>query len=363
MTKKQAANKSILDSREEIKKIDKSGALASAEALADQVRHAWKDVQKLEFTPQSEIKNVVIAGMGGSGLGGHVIKYLFKEQLTVPFEKVNSYTLPGHIDQHTLVVLSSYSGDTEEILSCAQQAEKAGAQIMVITAGGKLKTLAEEKNYTRFIINPVHNPSQQPRMAIGYSVFGIIGLLSKAGIFKLEEHEVEETITTIIKTIEQCQIEVGQESNLAKLIAYTCIERRAILVAGEFLTGAIHVSANQFNENAKAFADYKLIPEINHHLMEGLKFPKNNDSGHVFLFINSNLYLDRNQKRMALTQQVVEQNDIETLKIDLQSETKLTQVFELLTLFGFANLYLGFLEGIDPCPIPFVDWFKAELNK
>ena len=115
------------------------------------------------------------------------------------------------------------------------------------------------------------------------------------------------------------------------------------------------------SENAKIFADYKVIPEINHHLMEGLQFPRTNPLHHVFLFINSELYRERIQKRMRLTQEVVEQNEIETIHIDLTSDTKLTQVFELITLMAYTGFYLSILEGLNPSPIPFVDSFKEAL--
>lgn len=362
MPQSQPLDKSIIDSKEQISKYDKSNMLGSIESLADQIKHAWEETQQIEFTSSAKINNIVMAGMGGSGLGADVISYLFKDELSIPLNVINSYTLPGHVDENTLVMLSSYSGNTEEILSCAKQAQEKNAQIMIIAAGGKLKEIAEENNYTFYLVNPKYNPSNQPRMAIGYSIFGQIGLLAKAGIINLTNEQINETITSIIRVIEDNNVEVTPEENQAKLLAYTCIERRPALVASEFLSGAVHVSTNQFNENAKMFTDYKLVPELNHHLMEGLRFPKSNADSHIFLFINSLLYSDKNQKRMKLTQQVVEDNNIETLSIELKSETKIGQALELITLFAFTNFYVAMLEQIDPSPITFVNWFKEKLK-
>jgi glucose/mannose-6-phosphate isomerase len=134
-------------------------------------------------------------------------------------------------------------------------------------------------------------------------------------------------------------------------------------VGAEFLEGALHVASNQFNENAKIFADYKIIPEINHHLLEGLDFPKSNPLNHFFIFFQSKLYHPRNQKRLSLTKELLEKKGIDGTMVNLESENKITQVFELITLTSFANLYLAFLENIDPCPIKSVDWFKAQLKK
>ncbi|HEX9817303.1 MAG TPA: bifunctional phosphoglucose/phosphomannose isomerase, partial [Patescibacteria group bacterium] len=345
---------SILDFREQMAQLDKQNALGSIEALADQVKHAWEAIQAIEFSFPDDLDNVVVAGMGGSALGADVFKHLFADQLDVPFEIYNGYNLPAYVDDETLVVLSSYSGSTEEVLFCAKQAKEMGAQVAVITAGGKLGELARLENYPTYLIDPVHNPSNQPRMAIGYAITGLIGLLVKAGLVTITDQEIEEVVTTIIRTAEKLGPETAQADNQAKILTYTCIERRPILVASEFLVGAVHVATNQFNENAKIFADYKVVPELNHHLMEGLKFPKSNVGSHVFLFFNSELYLPRNQKRMKITQQIVEENGVDTLVVDLQSETKLNQVFELITLMAYVNFYTAMLEGIDPSPIPFV---------
>lgn len=354
---------SILDSREEIAKLDKSNMLGSIESLADQIKHAREETKKIRFTAGEEIRNVVLAGMGGSALGPDVVKHLYKEKFKVPYDFVNSYSLPGYVDQNTLVVLSSYSGTTEEVLSCAQEAQTRKAQIMIMTGGGKLAELAKKNSYSAYIIDPKHNPSNQPRMAIGYTIVGTIGLLAAAKIISLSDSEIEETMTTILHTDERCRVEVGQDSNPSKALAYTMIDRKPVLVGSEFLSGAIHVSNNQFNENAKIFVDYKVVPEINHHLLEGLKYPSSNSSTQVFVFINSKLYHPRNQARMKLTREAVDKAHIDTTAIDLEQTSKLTQVFESITTFAYANFYTAMLEGIDPSPIPTVDWFKKELKK
>lgn len=354
---------SILDSRERIAQFDESNMLGSIEALADQVKHAWEDTRSITFSPTAEIKNVVVSGMGGSGLGADVIKQLYKSNLKVPFDTVNSYDLPGYVNENTLVVLSSYSGTTEETLSCAKDAQARHAQIMIVTAGGGLEALAKEHGYTMYKINPTHNPSNQPRMAIGYAIMGMLGLLAHAGVFELTKQDVEDAVGAILSVDEHSRVEVQQEENQAKLIAFNLIDRRGVLVASEHLVGAAHTSTNQFNENAKTFVDYKVVPEINHHLLEGLRFPGSNAVNHLFVFITSELYSQRNQARMKLTQEVVDKQNIDTLEVKMLSESKLGQVFELITLFGYANFYLAMLENIDPTPIPHVDWFKEQLKR
>lgn len=352
----------ILNSREELAKIDKSNMLGSIEALAKQVEHAWTDTQNITFPKKSKIENVVVAGMGGSGLGADVIKNLFKSELKIPFDFIHSYDLPNYVNQNTLVILSSYSGTTEETLAGAKDAINRDAQVAVISAGGKLSELAATHGWPIYRIDPIHNPCNQPRMAIGYSVFGTIDLCHQAGIISLSDEKVRAVQVTIKQQLAKCSVEVKADKNPAKMLAYAMLDRRGILVGAEFLEGAVHVGANQINENAKAFADYKVIPEINHHLMEGLKYPKTNSHTHVMFFVNSKLYHPKNQKRMTITQELVDENGIETIAVEMTAKTKIEQVFETITLFAFAGYYLSMLEGIDPSPIPFVDSFKAKLK-
>ncbi len=352
-----------IDSREKIAKIDVSNMLGSIEALGKQIEHAWKDTRGIEFTPTAEIRNVVVAGMGGSALGADVILHLFKEQLTVPLYVNRTYSLPNYVDEHTLVLLSSYSGTTEEVLTVAKIAQEKNAQIMVIASGGDLVELATQKNYPLYIIDPIHNPSDQPRMAIGYSVFGTIALLAKAGIISLTDADVAAVVEVINQKVVECTVEVPSEANPAKTLAFLTIDRLPFFVVGDFLEGAAHVVANQHNENAKAFANFTVVPEMNHHLMEGLHFPLSNTSTHLFVFVQSVLYDPKISIRIKLTQQIVEENTIETTAIPLQSSSKLTQVFELITVFSFAGFYLSMLEGIDPSPIPTVDSFKEMLSR
>ncbi len=259
-----------IDSREEIAKLDKSNMLSSIEAIAKQVEHAWADTKDINVDLKKPAKQVVVTGMGGSGLGADVIKNLFKAELTVPFDFVHSYTLPEYVGPETLVILSSYSGTTEEVIACADQVLEKKAEVACITSGGTLAELAEKNNWPIYIIDPIHNPCDQPRMAIGYSVFGTIGLCAQAGLFSITDEQVIAVQKTIKQKLAACSVETEKDSNSAKMLAYEMVDRKSVIVASEFLEGAAHVAANQGNENAKSFVDYKIVPELNHHLMEGL---------------------------------------------------------------------------------------------
>lgn len=352
---------SILDSRQQIAEVDLDNMLGSVEALAHQVTHAWHDTQQLTWQASKEISNVVVSGMGGSGLGADVIKNLFKAQLQVPFDFVHDYTLPGYVNEKSLVVLSSYSGNTEETLSGAKQAIERNAQVMVISAGGKLVDLAKQHNWTLYQIDPQFNPCNQPRMAIGYAVMGTIGLVSKANLINLTQIEINQVVQSIAQVVAANTVEIATDKNPAKQLAFDMIDRKTIFVGAEFLIGAIHTAANQANENAKAWTDYAVIPEINHHLMEGLKFTGGLQHTGLIVLLQSKLFHPQNQKRILLTKDIFEEAGFQTQLLLLTSPTPLTQVFESITLLGFANFYLSMLHGLNPSPIPIVESFKKRL--
>jgi len=356
-------NIQTLESRKELKKHDPDDVLGSIEALADQVRHAWHETQQISLTKIKNPQNVIVAGMGGSALGASVVKHLFKDELTVPFVINNDYDLPAFVDNQTLVILSSYSGNTEEVLECAKQAKAKKAMIVVICSGGKLADLAKQNNYPTYLIKAKYNPSNQPRMAIGYAITGLIGILAKLKLLNINNKQIDEVTQTILITSDLCAVEVEAENNPAKSLTIALVDRKPNLVAAEFLTGATHVASNQFNENAKTFANYYQIPEMNHHLLESLEFPKSNQADSIFIFFDSALYHPQNKTRVKLTQEAVEKQGCVALSVVIHADNKLCQVFELITLASYTNYYLAILNGINPSLIPIVDWFKEKLAR
>lgn len=356
-------SKSVLDSRSSMKNLDLSNVLGSVEQLPDQIEHAWTTLHAMKVPSEySKVSRIVVSGMGGSALGAHVIKTLFKDTLKQPLEVVNHYQLPAYVDQDTLVVLSSYSGTTEETLISAEDAKKRGAKIAVIAAGGSLLELAKKNNYPHFHIDPKFNPSNQPRMAIGYSVFGQLGLFHAIGLITIKDEEVKELVALLRKNNSYLAPE-SIEKNTAKYLAYAAFDKMVVLVGAEHLEGATHVFNNQLNENAKNFTDFITIPELNHHYMESLSFPKHIKDSVMFIMVNSNLYHPRVQARFPLTKDVIEQNGFEVQFVQAVWKSKLAQVWETIQLGAYTNFYLSMLNGINPAPIPWVDYFKEKLGK
>lgn len=353
---------SILDSRDQIKSIDQSNLLGSVESLADQILDALEQTKSIVIPDNyKSIKNVIVSGMGGSALGSHIIKSLFKSELQVPFEVVSHYELPGYVSSDSLVLLSSYSGTTEETLATAQQAKTVGAKVMVITSGGTLADMAHENNWPLYLIQATFNPSNQPRLAIGYAIAGQLVLFAKAGVLPDQSLSLTKTATNLKTMVSELSPEIAD--NPAKHLAFAAFDKHLIFVGAEHLIGAAHVVNNQVNENAKTLTSEWHLPEFNHHYLEALSYPKLAKDTTIFLIFNSALYHPRLQKRVLITKDLLEQKGYEVHTILATASTKLEQVFEIIQIGEFMALYLPMLYGIDPSAIPNVDWFKAEMAK
>lgn len=354
----------ILNSREQIMELDRSNVLGSIEQIGSQVQQVWEIAKTLQFDPTyREVTNVVVAGMGGSVLGTHVIQTVFKDELKVPVTIVPDYTLPEFVNEKTLVIASSYSGSTEETLAATQDAINKGAKVTGITSGGKLAELLRGHNLPVLVFEPTYNPSNQPRMGLGYSIFGQIALFAQAGLLRVSDSSYQAVLKAIADAHLLSGVSIMDESNPAKLLAFDFSTHIPVITAAGHLEGNAHVFANQLNENAKTYSEYRVIPELNHHLMEGLKFPINLDRAIMFFLVESDLYLQSNRVRTTLTAEVLEKNKIEHRSIKLESATKLEQAFEMLVFGAYTSFYLSMLHGIDPAPIPWVDWFKNQLKQ
>ncbi|MBI4225499.1 hypothetical protein HY612_00105 [Candidatus Roizmanbacteria bacterium] len=353
-----------LDDKEKIKKLDKSNVYGSVEDLYKQCTHAWRDTKNLSV-PSSyrQVNKILLTGMGGSGLGARIIESVYGPSLKFPIARLNEYDLPYWVDENTLVICSSFSGTTEETVENAKQSQKRGAKWMAIGTGETLIELAKKFNVPFYQIVPTYNSSKQPRLAIGYSVVGQLVMTSRTGLFNLSEKEVQKIVSILKRTVNDLNLSVGMAKNKAKQVAKQIYEKKVIFVAARHLIAAAHTAKNQMNENAKHFSAIFDIPELNHHLMEGLRFPTSNRKDLIFVFVKSKLYPKRIQERVEITEEVVRKNNIKTITWSAKSEDLLSQVFEFIQFFAYVNFYLSMLNNLDPAPIPWVDYFKTKLGQ
>lgn len=342
----------------DLKKLDKSNVLGSIELFSKQCLQAIEETAKLKIPNlEGEVGNIIIPGMGGSAFAPEIVKTLFAQEIKIPYEIIRGYHLPGYVSKKSLVIISSYSATTKEAISCGKEAIDIGCPVFVICSyreQNELFLLAKEKGLPGYVFKEAYNPSLQPRLGGGYMVCGHAGLLIKAGLINL-------TFENLIEVILEAQRFVSKDQ--AQQLAQDLFGTFPILVASEFLEGAIHGFANQLNESAKTNSAYHFIPELNHHRMEGLEFPEEFKRIGAFVFYPSNLYDEQVQKRYQLTREIVEKNGYKTLEFRPQGKNKISQAFETIIFNSYVSFYLAMLYGKDPSLIPWVDYFKEQLNK
>lgn len=352
-----------LDSLAAIQKLDTQNVSASIDSLPEQIGQTWDEVKQIEIPKEySDAKNIVLAGMGGSALGGRISQYLFSDMIRGPLEVVTGYHLPHYVGSETLVILYSYSGSTEETIACAHEAIKQKSKPFIVATDGELAEFAKENNLPCYIFTPKFNPSNQPRMSLGYSVTVMLGLLSNTSFVSIDDIQIKDLIVHTQKIVDQYNVRVQTDQNQAKSLAHKLAHKIPVLISSEHLWGVAHAVKNQFNENAKTFTANFDVPELNHHLLEGLQFPQLAHQILHFVLFESNLYSDRVQKRYPITAEVIEKNKYPVSSYKLQASTKLEQSFEMLTFGSYVGFYLSMLNGIDPAPIPWVDYFKENLK-
>jgi glucose/mannose-6-phosphate isomerase len=301
--------------------------------------------------------------MGGSGLAAHVVQSLFRDQLGVPFDVVHGYELPKTVGPKTLYIVVSYSGNTEEPLVTLPLAQQRGAKVLVITTGGKLADIATRQKIPAYIFSDDHNPCRQPRMGVGYNLTALLAILNRLGYVDITDGEFEIALRTIKQASQKFDLTKSEAGNPAKKIALGLKGSMPIVVGSEFLEGNAHIMSNQINENGKNFATYFIVPELNHHLLEGLENPGKWVKGICFFFLESQLYDERNRRRIAITRQIITRLSGQSISYKLSGQNRLAQVLESVCLGSYVSYYLAMLNQLNPTPIPWVDYFKKRLAK
>ena len=328
-----------------------------------QLEQSWDEVSKIELpSGYKDIQNVVFSGMGGSALGARMTDaFITENRLQVPFEIFTEFHIPDYADHSTLAIISSYSGSTEETLNSLKMARQKKCKIFGITTGGKLAKFIEREKIPAYIFDPINNPSGQPRMSLGYASGAVLSILTRLGLAHIAEADIGETIEVMFSVIKELDENVPEHNNIAKNFVKKINGKAPVIVASEHLLGSAHALKNQFNESAKTYAMLFDLPELNHHLMEGLSHPQQLKKLIHFVFITSDLYPERVKVRYPLTADVVKKNGVDYDIYHASAHTKLSQVYEVLVFGSFVVYYLTKSLGINPMMIPWVDYFKQKL--
>lgn len=338
--------------------------LKSVEALPHQLQQSFSESLKVNFPKDYKtVKNIVVCGMGASQWPARIVRALFKQELKIPYQVNSDYSLPGFVDKNTLVILSSYSGTTEEPIFCARRARELGAYLTAVTSGGEIASYLKQIGSPVYAFIPIYNPSNQPRIGFGYGVGGHLGLLLNLGFLQIKKDVIQKSLDQMAPLLKDFMIDVPTTINPAKQLAQKLFQKYPYYIVSEFLIGVGNGIQNQTNETAKSISSFRVIPELNHHLMEGLKFPNELKNLLTFVFFYSSFYSEKIQKRFTITKDVVEQNNINTIWLELKGRSKVEHVLYLMGLGSYMSMYLAALYGQDPSVIPFVDYFKNKLKE
>lgn len=311
---------------------------------------AKKIASAAEFqTPKNEIRNVLICGMGGSGIGGSLVSSWLEDELQVPVSIVKDYTIPAFVSKHTLVIGSSYSGNTEETLSAVEQAVAKGAHLIGITSGGRMQEICESNGFDVVVV-PGGNP---PRTALAFSLVQLVNIFVNLGM--ADEQRMNE-LSAARQLIVDDETHIKEEAH--KLAEY--LKGKVGILYGTSDFEPVLVRARQqFNENSKALCWHHVLPEMNHNELVGWG---GGDDRFATVFFDTSGNHPSNNRRIEITKEKI--SDRSTIhSVVAKGNSKIEQSIYIINIVDWASLYLSELKEVDPIDIAVIDYLKSELSK
>lgn len=325
------------------------------EGFAQQLRDAMDIGEKATVTFSGfKYNNVVIAGMGGSGIGGNLIQSYVADKLSVPVVLNKGYTIPSFVGRDTLFIASSFSGNTEETIAAVRAAMRSDASVCFVTSGGELLRLAKDNNMP-FITIP--GESQQPRTCLGYSVILMLYLLYHA---ELLDNTFKTEVRQSIDLLEELS---GSIKVQASALANAFHNKLPMLYVSDAMEPVAVRFQQQINENAKQLSHVNVFPEMNYNEVEGWQHPENLYGQLMVLLIKTSYDHPRVRLRMDLTKKIFESKVQDVLEMEARGATFLEQAFHLIHMFDWVSVYLAELNNVDPNTIDNINYLKGELSK
>lgn len=316
-----------------------------------QLTEAMAIGEKANFTtPQNEIRNVIITGLGGSGIGGSIIAQVTEKEIKIPVLVNKDYFLPNYVDQHTLVIVSSYSGNTEETVQCFEMALEKKAKICCVTAGGKILEMAKSKNID-YIVIPGGRP---PRSAIAYSFTQLFYVLHGYNLIS------DAFKAALKKSVELIDHEEEHIMSEAYYLAEKLHKKIPVIYSAANYEGVAIRFRQQINENSKMVCWHHVLPEMNHNELVGWTIA--NKKLAVIFFRNEDDY-NRTQARMNLTKQVVSKYTPYVFEVFSKGASQLEKTFYLIHFGDWVSWYLSEIRDIDATEVNVIDFLKGELAK
>lgn len=349
-----------LDDVTTLVELDREEMLGHVAALPQQCRDAWTSIRSLELPAgHMQVNKVVIVGMGGSAIGGDLAAAVAAGSSAVPILVHRDYELPAHVDRQTLVIGSSYSGNTEETLSAFQAARERGCPLLAITTGGELARLAREWRVPLVSFDY----RSQPRAALGYSFVSLLGVLQALGTVDDLSPHLEEALAILEARGAELAPVIPLAQNGAKQLARELHGHLPIVVGAGPLAPAARRWKTQFNENSKGWAYFEVLPEMDHNALSGSHSPAEMAGWVRVLFLRGKGLHPRNQLRVDLTQQILEEQGVACHQVAIPGKSSLAQILAAVQLGDYVSCYLAALYGSDPTDIGAIIGLKRQMAR
>lgn len=320
------------------------------EGFTKQLQEALDIANDAVLTPKHNVQNIVVTGLGGSGIGGTILSELVQSECPVPIIVNKDYFLPDFVNSNTLVIISSYSGNTEETLSAMKQAIDKNAQIVCVTSGGEVHAIAQKYKYDTIII-PGGNP---PRSCIGYSLVQLLKIIQFNGFVKTDLlNQIKSTITLLDNEREAIKVE-------SAIIAKKLLNKIPVIYSLGSCEGTAVRFRQQINENSKMLCWHHTLPEMNHNELVG--WTEKNDALAVITFRTSFDY-QRTIKRYELCKEIFAKYSHSVTDITAKGVSKVEQFFYLIYIGDWISCYIADLKNIDAVEVNVITHLKNELAK
>ena len=349
---------SVLDDPD-LLKLDAADMFGRIRNLGTELIRAWDESEGFELPPAAmKASSVVIAGMGGSATAGDYFAALCARTAEIPVVVIRGYSLPNYVSDRSVVVVSSYSGNTEESLSCYDDAWKRGATIIAATTGGQLAERA------RIDSVPVYTITYRasPRAAIAHSLAPLLRMGLELGICAVDAGQVRAAGALHHEwVVRDLDPGIPHGRNGAKKLAEDLRGRIPLVLGAEHLTSVASRFKNQVAENGKSLGAADILPEADHNLIVGLGTGSIAAKSLSLVTLESKLYDQRTRKRFDVTAAQFAETGIPVHRFECGGSTALDQIL-LATAWGdYVSCYLALLNGVDPSPVPQIDRLKAAL--
>jgi glucose/mannose-6-phosphate isomerase len=346
---------------EKLEEIDRSKMWKLLSDFPLQCRQAIRLADNLPLPPQisRQLNKTVVCGLGGSAIGGDILKTLLFQKLKIPILIYRNYGLPRLVDEETLVFIVSYSGNTEETLSAYEECKKRRSFIIAICSGGKLKDLSKGDEVPCLIVPP----GMPPRTTVGYLSIPLLKVLER--LKWVEPQNYDELLQVLHDVGKRCDPKVPLSKNSAKSLAQELLGKIPLVYGVEGNTDVVaHRLKTQFNENSKILAFWDLFPELNHNEIVGWGGEGRTDLKRFYpIFIRDHREGEKIKKRIEVTQSIIKMRKVKWAEIWTEGKNKLTRVLSAIYMGDWVSFYLAIAQKIDPTPVKMIDFLKKELSK